>query len=148
MMTIKCKYVGADPEFTTAEDVKNKINWSSVTDSRTIPAYSVKAHYWSHYSGEHPYPDINEIELRIPDAIYLWAEELTLGGNYGDTPTLFNNLACATFGPDRGLRLRGISYIKGWIFTGSGIKFATTYYGNGWHADQKLYYPVYLFRKF
>jgi len=41
MMTIKCKYVGADPEFTTAEDVKNKINWSSVTDSRTIPVYSV-----------------------------------------------------------------------------------------------------------
>ena len=148
MMTIKCKYVGANPEFTTAEDVKNKINWSSVTTSRTIPAYSVKAHYWSHYSGEHPYPDINEIELRIPDAIYLWSEELTLGGNYGDTPTLFNNLACANFGPDRGLRLRSISYAKGGVFTGTGIKFATTYYGNGWHADQKLYYPVYLFRKF
>ena len=148
MMTIKCKYVGANPEFTTAEDVKNKINWSSVTTSRTIPAYSVKAHYWSHYSGEHPYPDMNEIELRIPDAIYLWAEELTIGRNYGDAAILYNNLACATFGPDRGLRLRGISYVKGWIFTGTGIKFATTYYGNGWHADQTLYYPVYLFRKF
>ena len=148
MMTIKCKYVGADPEFTTAEDVKNKINWSSVTTSRTIPAYSVKAHYWSHYSGEHPYPDINEIELRIPDAIYLWSEELTLGRNYGDAAILYNNLACANFGPDRGLRLRSISYVKGGVFTGTGIKFATTYYGNGWHADQTLYYPVYLFRKF
>ena len=148
MMTIKCKYVGADPEFTTAEDVKNKINWSSVTTSRTIPAYSVKAHYWSHYSGEHPYPDINEIELRIPDAIYLWAEELTLGGNYGDTPTLFNNLACANFGSYGSLRLRSISQTKGGVFTGTGIKYATTYYGNGWHADQTLYYPVYLFRKF
>ena len=152
MMTIKCKYVGADPEFTTAEDVKNKINWSSVTTSRTIPAYSVKAHYYSHYSGEHVppgrYPDINEIELRIPDAIYLWAEELTLGRNYGDAAILYNNLACANFGPDRGLRLRGISYAKGGVFTGTGIKFATAYYGNGWHADQTLYYPVYLFRKF
>ena len=149
MMTIKCKYVGANPEFTTAEDVKNKINWSSVTTSRTIPAYSVKAHYWSHYSGEHHYPDINEIELPIPDAIYLWSEELTLGGNFKDTPTLFNNLACATFGPDNSsLRLRGITQIKGGVFTGIGIKYATTYYGDGWHANQTLYYPVYLFRKF
>ena len=148
MMTIKCKYVGADPEFTTAEDVKNKINWSSVTDSRTIPAYSVKARYWAHYSGEFPPPDINEIELRKPDAIYLWADELALGRNNGDAATLLTNLACANFGPDRSLRLRGVSYIKGGVFTGSGIISATAYYGNGWHGYQTLYYPVYLFRKF
>jgi len=148
MMTIKCKYVGADPEFTTAEDVKNKINWSSVTDSRTIPAYSVKAYYRSHYSGEFPPPDIQELELRKPDAIYLWAEELTLGRNYDDAAILLTNMACATFGPDRSLRLRGLGYIKGGVFTDSGTKFATAYYGNGWHGSQILYYPVYLFRKF
>ena len=148
MMTVKCKYVGANPEFTTAEDVKNKINWSSVTDSRTIPAYGAKVDYRSHYSGEFPPPDINELKLYCPDGIYLWAEELTIGGNNKDAPTLYNNLACATFGSSGSLRLGYISHINGGVFTGEGIKSRHIYYGNGWHADQTVYYPVYLFRKF
>jgi len=147
MMTIKCKYVGADPEFTTAEDVKNKINWSSVTTSRTIPAYSAKVRINIHYEGVPHRPDIQEIELHGIDRIHLWAEELTLGRNNSDAAILYNNLACATFGPDRSLRLGGLDYIKGGVFTGSGPKARVHYSSGGW-THQVVYYPVYLFRKF
>ena len=147
MMTIKCKYVGADPEFTTAEDVKNKINWSSVTTSRTIPAYSAKVRIDIHYEGVPHRPDIQEIELHGIDRIHLWTEELTLGRNNSDAAILYNNLACATFGPDRSLRLGGLDYIKGGVFTGSGPKARVHYSSGGW-THQVVYYPVYLFRKF
>jgi len=147
MMTIKCKYVGANPEFTTAEDVKNKINWSSVTTSRTIPAYSAKVRINIHYEGVPHRPDIQEIELHAIDRLHLWAEELTLGRNNNDAAILYNNLACATFGPDRSLRLGGLDYIKGGVFTGSGPKARVHYSSGGW-THQVVYYPVYLFRKF
>ena len=91
MMTIKCKYVGANPEFTTAEDVKNKINWSSVTTSRTIPAYSAKVRINIHYEGVPHRPDIQEIELHAIDRLHLWAEELALGRNNNDAAILYNN---------------------------------------------------------
>ena len=146
MMTIKCKYVGANPEFTTAGDVKNKIDWSSVETSRTIPAYSAKLAY--HYHREfHSHEDINELDLHFPDAIYLWTEELTLGGNFKDTPTRFNNLACATFGPEVRLRWGGVGYSMGGVRTNIGMKQGS-YAWAGVSSSETLSYPVYLFRKF
>ena len=52
-----------------------------------------------------------------------------------------------TFGPDRSLRLGGLDYIKGGVFTGSGPKARVHYSSGGW-THQVVYYPVYLFRKF
>ena len=147
MMTIKSKYVGANPEFTTAEDVKNKIDWSSVTTSRTIPAYSGKLDY--QYHSDYPASDTREIDLHFPDQIYLWTEELTLGGNLNHTPTRYREMACAVFGDYSSLRFDNTAHIMGEIRTAQGTKYANGYYSgmSSW-VSQRLSYPVYLFRKF